>query len=154
MKLTHTYCITSRCNLVIFVSIGLTWNPLWWKWCYFFKIWQWMWLANRLKLDNHKLISAKCNDENYQHLIRRGFKQVWRSMNMISIQNIVKFRQTGNWAGLWKYKVTWILMNLLLMRWWPKIGSFCTEIEYDVIRQLFLTNSFFPTTFHMIGDNN
>ena len=35
-----------------------------------------------------------------------------------------------------------------------QIGSFCAEIEYDVIRQLFLTNSFFPTNFHMIGDNN
>ena len=33
------------------------------------------WSTTRLKLDNQKRTSAKCNDENYQHVIRHGFSR-------------------------------------------------------------------------------
>ena len=75
-------------------------------------------------------------------------------MNMISIQNILKFRQTEKLSRFIKVQGNLDFNEFIADAMVAQIWSFCTEIEYDVIRQLFLTNSFFPTTFHMIGDNN
>ena len=45
----------------------------------------------RLKPDIQKWAPAMCNDENYQHVVRHGFCQVWWSMNIISTQSFSKF---------------------------------------------------------------
>ena len=47
---------------------------------------------------------AKCNDENYQHVVRHYCWQVWWSRHIISTQNFSKFVSTKNRPRLIKVK--------------------------------------------------
>ena len=88
------------------------------------------------KLDIQKWAPAKCNDENYQHVVRHDFWQVWWSMNIISTQNFSKFVSTENWPRFMKVKNNLDFDEFLAEVGVGQMGIFSNWAAFDAIYQL------------------
>ena len=76
-----------------------------------------------LKLDIQKWIATKWNDENYQHVVRHDFWQVWWSIDINSTHFFRNSSSPKARAGLWKYIMTGVLLNFS-MKWGGPNGDF------------------------------